>query len=162
MSYGYNFQTIYWCWKAYGCWWISSNMIVKGHSHSFNMSILVRRSKFWIFKCCPRGYGQIELDEVRLLLANLILDTCYMNLMTHFFLIRNLASLFSNELKTPWWKEVLCKKPQVNELWLAPMMISLTHVGMCYTLKPHSNLLMTKAIELSIKRNIIVWSNLAK
>jgi hypothetical protein len=139
--------------ESYGHWWLSSSMIIKQYSQSFNKSILVGRSKFWIFKCCPRVYGQIELMKLDFYL--LILDTCYMNLMTHFFLIRYLASLFSNGLKTPWGKEVLHKKPQVNELWLALMMISLTHVTKCHALKPHSNLLMTKAlvgaIELSIK-----------
>jgi len=70
LSYGGNFQTFKCCWKAYGHWWISFSMIFKGHSHSFNKSILVGRYKFWIFKCCSKVYGQIELHEIRLLLAN--------------------------------------------------------------------------------------------
>jgi hypothetical protein len=109
MSCGCNFQTFKCCWKAYGDWWLSSSMIIKQHSQSFNKSILVGRSKFWIFKCYPRVYGQNELMKLDFYLQ--ILDTCYMNLMTHFFLIRNLASLFSNGFKILWWKEVLHKKP---------------------------------------------------
>jgi hypothetical protein len=42
--------------------------------------------------------------------------------------------------------------------------ISLTHVAMCHALKPHSNLLMTKAlvgaIELSIKETLLFGQTL--